>query len=257
MFVMVDYLVLGVAAFGAGLVDSVVGGGGLIQLPAMFAVFPNMAPATLIGTSKLAGIFGTGVAAVNYARRVAIAWTVAAPAAFTALIFSFLGAYTVTRVSGEFMRMLLPIVLLAVAIYTFAKKDFGNVHAPLHTGRKEQTLALLIGAGIGFYDGFFGPGTGSFLVFLFVRVFGFDFLAASAVAKIVNVACNFAALVWFGYSGHLLWELGAFMAVCQIGGSIIGSRLAMKHGSGFVRQLFLIVVTILIVKSGYDAWLRW
>ena len=144
-----------------------------------------------------------------------------------------------------------------MAIYTFARKDFGSVHAPLHTGRKEQTLALLIGSGIGFYDGFFGPGTGSFLVFLFVRIFGFDFLGASAVAKIVNVACNLSALVWFGYSGHLIWQLGAMMAVCQIAGSIIGTALAMKHGSGFVRKLFLVVVSILIVKTSYDSWIRW
>src|SRR5471032_2914801 len=119
---MVDYLVLGIAAFGAGLVDAVVGGGGLVQLPAMFAVFPNMAPATLIGTNKLASIFGTSVAAVSYARRVAIAWSVATPAALAALVFAFLGAYTVTKVSAEFMRLLLPVVLVAVAIYTFAKK---------------------------------------------------------------------------------------------------------------------------------------
>eukprot|EP01030_Chromulinospumella_sphaerica_P014961 gene14961-14760_t len=254
---MVDYLLLGVAAFSAGLVDAVVGGGGLIQLPTMFSVFPNMAPATLIGTNKLASIFGTSVAAVSYARRVAIAWSVAAPAAIAALVFAFLGAYTVTQVSAEFMRLLLPIVLVAVAVYTFARKDFGSVHAPVHSGVKEQTLALLVGSGIGFYDGFFGPGTGSFLVFLFVRIFGFDFLGASAVAKIVNVACNFAALIWFGYSGHLIWQLGLLMAICQIGGAFIGSRLAMKHGSGFVRQLFLIVVSLLILKTGYDAWLRW
>lgn len=254
---MVDYLLLGVAAFSAGLVDAVVGGGGLIQLPTMFSVFPNMAPATLIGTNKLASIFGTSVAAVSYARRVAIAWSVAAPAAIAALVFAFLGAYTVTQVSAEFMRLLLPIVLVAVAAYTFARKDFGSVHAPVHSGVKEQTLALLVGSGIGFYDGFFGPGTGSFLVFLFVRIFGFDFLGASAVAKVVNVACNFAALIWFGYSGHLIWQLGLLMAICQIGGAFIGSRLAMKHGSGFVRQLFLIVVSVLILKTGYDAWLRW
>ncbi|WP_374363429.1 TSUP family transporter [Pseudoduganella danionis] len=254
---MVDYLLLGVAAFSAGLVDAVVGGGGLIQLPTMFSVFPNMAPATLIGTNKLASIFGTSVAAVSYARRVAIAWSVAAPAAIAALLFAFLGAYTVTQVSAEFMRLLLPIVLVAVAVYTFARKDFGSVHAPVHSGAKEQTLALLVGSGIGFYDGFFGPGTGSFLVFLFVRIFGFDFLGASAVAKVVNVACNFAALIWFGYSGHLIWQLGLLMAICQIVGAFIGSRLAMKHGSGFVRQLFLIVVSLLILKTGYDAWLRW
>ncbi len=254
---MIDFVVLGVAAFGAGLVDAVVGGGGLIQIPALFSVFPSTAPATLIGTSKLAGIFGTGVAAVNYARRVTIAWSVAAPAAFTALIFSFQGAYTLTRISPDFMRACLPVVLLAVAIYTFARKDLGSVHAPMHSGAKEQAFALLIGAVIGFYDGFFGPGTGSFLVFLFVRVFGFDFLAASAVAKVVNVACNLAALVWFGYSGHLIWQLGLTMAVCQVAGSLCGTKLAMKHGSGFVRKLFLIVVSILILKTGYDAFIRW
>jgi uncharacterized membrane protein YfcA len=254
---MVDFLVLGVAAFAAGLVDAVVGGGGLVQLPTMFTVFPNMPPATLIGTNKLASIFGTGVAAVSYARRVAIAWSVATPAAMAALVFAFLGAYTVTHVSADFMRTALPVVLLLVAIYTFAKKDFGSVHAPMHSGTREQLLALVVGAAIGFYDGFFGPGTGSFLVFLFVRVFGFDFLSASAVAKVVNVACNFAGLAWFGYSGHLIWQLGLMMAVCQIAGSLIGSRMAMKHGSGFVRKLFLVVVSILIVKTGYDAWLRW
>jgi uncharacterized membrane protein YfcA len=118
-------------------------------------------------------------------------------------------------------------------------------------------LALLVGACIGFYDGFFGPGTGSFLVFLFVRVFGFDFLSASAVAKVVNVACNFSALVWFGYSGHLIWQLGAMMAVCQIAGSLLGTRMAMQYGSAFVRKLFLVVVSVLIVKSSWDAFLRW
>jgi len=254
---MVDYLVLGTAAFGAGLVDAVVGGGGLIQIPALFSVFPDMAPATLIGTNKLSAICGTGMAAASYARRVRIAWSTAAPAALAALLFAALGAYTLTKVSPDFMRLFLPIVLIVVAAYTFVKKDFGSVHAPMHSGAKEQTLALLVGAGIGFYDGFFGPGTGSFLVFLFVRVFGFDFLSASAVAKVVNVACNFSALVWFGYSGHLIWQLGAMMAVCQIAGSLMGSRMAMKHGSAFVRKLFLLVVSVLIVKTSWDAFLRW
>jgi len=250
---MIDYVVLGVAAFGAGLVDAVVGGGGLIQIPALFSVFPNTAPATLLGTNKLASICGTSVAAVNYARRVSIPWSVAAPASLSALVFAFLGAITVTKVSPDFMRGLLPFVLLAVAIYTFWNKNLGSVHAPVHSGVKEQSFALAIGALIGFYDGFFGPGTGSFLIFMFVRIFGFDFLAASATAKVVNVACNFAELLWFGYSGHLIWELGLTMAVCQIGGSMLGTRLAMKHGSGFVRKLFLCVVSVLILKTGYAA----
>lgn len=254
---MIDFVLLGSAAFTAGLVDAVVGGGGLIQIPAIFSVFPREAPATLLGTNKMASIFGTGSAAITYARRVRIAWSAVAPAAVAAFALSFVGAWTVTRVPADFVRSLLPFILVAVAIYTFRKKDFGSVHAPVHSGMAERLWAIAVGAAIGFYDGFFGPGTGSFLMFLFVRFFGFDFLGASAAAKIVNVACNMSALMWFGYSGHLLWQLGMLMAVCQIGGSLVGTRLALKHGSGFVRKLFLVVVSLLIVKTGYDAIIKW
>jgi uncharacterized membrane protein YfcA len=162
----------------------------------------------------------------------------------------------VTRVPADFVRALLPLILVAVAVYTFKKKDLGSVHAPLHSGMKETMLATGIGAGIGFYDGFFGPGTGSFLLLLFVRFFGFDFLSASAAAKVVNVACNASALLLFGYSGHLIWQLGMLMAACQICGSLVGTRLALKHGSVFVRKLFLVVVSMLILKTGYDAFLK-
>lgn len=250
---MIDVAVLGGAAFLAGLVDAVVGGGGLIQVPVLFSMFPREVPATLLGTSKLGGIFGTAAAAVNYARRVRVAWSTAAPAALAAFTLSFVGAWTVTRIPGDFVRALLPFILLAVAIYTFRKKDFGSVHAPSLSGHLERVVAIAVGGAIGFYDGFFGPGTGSFLIFLFVRFFGFDFLSASAAAKVVNVACNAAALMWFGYSGHLLWQLGAVMAVCQIAGSLVGTKLAIRHGSAFVRQLFLVVVAVLIVKTGMDA----
>lgn len=250
-----DYVLLAAAAFLAGMIDAVVGGGGLIQIPALFSALPNTAPATLLGTSKFAGIWGTGAAAVGFARRVKLQWSTAVPAASAAFILSFAGAYTVTHVPPDFIRKLLPFILLAVAAYTYRKKDFGSIHAPLHVGSREKLFAILIGGGIGFYDGFFGPGTGSFLVFLFVRFFGFDFLGASAVAKVVNVACNLSALMWFGYSGHLLWQLGAVMAVCNVLGSLIGIRLALKHGTGFVRKLFLLVVSGLILKTGYDAFI--
>lgn len=253
---MFDFALLAVAAFVAGLVDAVVGGGGLIQIPAMFAMFPREVPATLLGTNKLAAMFGTAVAAIKYSRRVTVAWSTAAPAALAAFALSFIGAWTVTRVPGDFVRSLLPLILVAVAVYTYKKKDLGAVHAPAHSGMNERLLAMGVGAAIGFYDGFFGPGTGSFLIFLFVRFFGFDFLSASAAAKIVNVACNISALIWFGYSGHLLWQLGLLMAVCQIAGSLVGTRLALKHGSGFVRKLFLVVVGLLIVKTAFDTFKR-
>lgn len=252
-----EFILLGLAAFLAGLVDAVVGGGGLIQVPVLFSAFPTTAPATLLGTSKLAGIFGTAAAAVNYSRKVRLAWSAAAPAAIAAFSFAFVGAYTVTKIPPDFLRTLLPFILILVAAYTFWKKDFGSIHAPAHTGLKEKVIALVIGGCIGFYDGFFGPGTGSFLVFLFVRYFGFDFLGASAVAKVVNVACNLAALLWFGFSGHLLWQLGLMMAVCQVAGSLVGTKLAIRHGSSFVRKLFLVVVCGLILKTGFDAVKRW
>jgi hypothetical protein len=254
---MIDLVLLGAAAFLAGLVDAVVGGGGLIQLPAIFSLFPREVPATLIGTNKLASICGTSAAAVSYARRVRVAWSTAAPAAAAAFALAFVGAWTVTRVPSDFFRLLLPFVLLVVAVYTFRKKDLGSVHAPLHSGMREKVWATCIGAAIGFYDGFFGPGTGSFLILLFVRFFGFDFLSASAAAKVVNVACNISGLLWFGFSGHLIWQLGMLMAACQICGSMIGTRLAMRHGSGFVRKLFLVMVSVLIVKTGSDAILKW
>ena len=250
------YALLAAAGFVAGLIDAVVGGGGLIQIPALFSMLPNTVPATIFGTNKLASIFGTSAAAVNYGRRVRLAWSAAVPAAGAAFLFAFLGAYTVTHIPTEAIRKSLPFILLAVAIYTFRKKDFGSIHAPQHTGAKEKLIAVLIGGGIGFYDGFFGPGTGSFLIFLFVRFFGFDFLAASAVSKVVNVATNLAALLWFGYSGHILGQLALLMAICNVAGSLVGTRLAIKHGSGFVRKLFLVVVSVLILKTGYDAFLK-
>lgn len=251
-----DYVVLAIAALLAGLIDAVVGGGGLIQIPALFSTLPNVAPATLLGTNKFAGIWGTGAAAINFSRRVKLQWGTAAPAALAAFVFAFLGAFTVTHIPPDFMRKLLPFVLVAVGWYTLKKKDFGSIHAPVHEGAKEKWLAVLVGSGIGFYDGFFGPGTGSFLVFLFVRLFGFDFLGASAVAKIVNVACNLSALMWFGYSGHVLWLLAAMMAVCNVSGSLIGSHLAIRHGSGFVRIVFLFVVSALILKTSFDAFVK-
>jgi uncharacterized membrane protein YfcA len=254
--VMTDYLILCAAALSAGMIDAVVGGGGLIQIPALFSVLSNVAPATLLGTNKLASVWGTGVAAISFARRVRLEWNTAAPAAIAAFILAFLGAYTVTQIPSDFTRKLLPFILLAVALYTLKRKDLGGVHAPVHEGLKERLIAVVVGGGIGFYDGFFGPGAGSFLVFLFVRFFGFDFLAASAVAKVVNVACNLSALLWFGYSGHLIWQIGLMMAVCNVAGSLIGSRLAIRHGSGFVRKIFLLVVSALIVKTGYDAFFR-
>ena len=247
------YVVLGLAALLAGLVDAVVGGGGLIQVPALFSVFPQAAPANLFGTNKLAGIFGTATAARTYWRRFPVDWQLVAPASLAALIFAFAGAWAVTVFPPTLLRKLLPFILLLVAVYVLRRKDFGIVHVPRPNGVRKTCLALGIGAAIGAYDGFFGPGTGSFLVFLFVHGFGLDFLRASAAAKIVNVVCNFAALAWFVPAGQPMWLLGGLMACCNIVGSMLGVRLAVTHGAGFVRKLFLLVVGALILKTSWDA----
>ncbi|VVD59530.1 sulfite exporter TauE/SafE family protein [Pandoraea cepalis] len=251
-----DWLMLAVGAFVAGLVDAVVGGGGLVSVPTLFAVFPNAAPPLLFGTNKLAGIWGTASAALRYARGIQLRWAILLPATVAAFLFSFCGAYAVSHVPADVLRKLLPFVLTGVAIYTLRKKDFGTVHAPVTGGMGVTLMAIAVGGAIGFYDGFFGPGTGSFLVFLFVRLFGQDFVNASASAKIVNVATNLAALWLFGMGGHVAWQVGLGMAVMNVLGSQVGSRLALKRGVGFVRRMFLCVLAVLIVKTGYDALLR-
>ena len=175
------------------------------------------------------------------------------PAAFCGLAGSFTGAWAVTQVAPTYLRKALPFVLLAILLYTFVKKDLGQHHQPRWIGRQETLVACAIGTGIGLYDGFFGPGTGSFLVFLFVRVLGYDFLNASAGAKLVNVFTNLAAIILFASKGHVWWQLGLMMAVANVAGSWMGSRLALRHGAGFVRWAFIIVVTLLIAKTGHDA----
>lgn len=248
-----EILLLAMAAVLAGLVDAVVGGGGLIQVPMLFSVFPSAAPATLFGTNKLASVWGTAVAARSYAQRFPVAWSVAVPASLAALVFAFVGAWAVSVFPPVLLRKALPFLLLLVAAYVLVRKDFGSVHQPIAKGRRQTLLAIVVGALIGLYDGFFGPGTGSFLIFLFVRVFGFDFLRASAVAKLVNVACNLAALALFAGLGHVFWQLGLIMAVCNIWGSLMGTRLAIYGGAGLVRKVFLLVVGALILKTSIDA----
>ena len=162
----------------------------------------------------------------------------------------------VTVIDPAFLRRLLPIILLAVLLYTLAKKDLGHTHAPRHAQRHERLLACAIGLVIGWYDGFFGPGTGSFFVFLFVRLLGYDFLHASASAKLLNTASNLAALILFSLKGHIWWQVGLVMAVANVAGSLVGTHLALKHGAGFVRGVFIVVVGALILKTGYDAFIR-
>lgn len=240
----------------AGFIDSIVGGGGLILVPALLATFPQAHPATLFGTNKAAAIWGTGMASVQYSRRVRLPWHALGPAAITGFVAALLGAWLVTQVSPNFLRKLLPAILLLVLIYTLARKDLGRQHAPRYQGMRETLLASGIGALIGLYDGFFGPGTGSFFVFCMVRILGYDFLHASAAAKLLNTATNLAALAIFALKGHIWWHFALTMALANILGSLAGTHLALKHGTGFVRWAFIGVVSALILKTSYDALLH-
>jgi len=253
---MSDLVILALAALFGGFVDAIVGGGGLIVVPALFSVFQNAPPATLLGTNKATGIWGTAWATAQFARRVKIDWRAMLPAAAAALAGSFAGAWTVTLVSADGLRKALPLVLLAVLAYTIARKDLGHTHAPRHAARTQAAIACAIGLAVGFYDGFFGPGAGSFFVFAFVRLLGFDFLNASASAKLLNTATNFAALVLLASKGHVWWHVAAVMAVANVAGSLLGTRLALKHGAPFVRLAFIAVVAALILKTGWDAFVH-
>ena len=251
-----ELFIVTLASLLAGFVDSMVGGGGLILIPALLATFPTAHPATLFGTNKGASVWGTGMATVQYARRVSMPWSALVPAAAAAMLASLGGAWLVTVASPEYLRKVLPAVLLLVLGYTLAKKELGRHHAPRFSGRMEAAVACGIGALIGFYDGFFGPGTGSFFVFCMVRFLGYDFLHASAAAKLLNTATNVSALALFIAKGHIWWHFALAMALANVVGSLAGTHMALKHGTGFVRGVFIAVVSALIVKTGYDAFLR-
>lgn len=252
-----ELVALFLAAFLAGAVDAVVGGGGLIQIPALFAVYPAESAARLFGTNKCASVVGTANACWRYARQVEMPWRTILPAAVCAFLFSYAGAAAVAWLPKESIRPLILVLLIFAAGYTLMRKDFGSLHQPAHAGRRELVFASLLGAVIGFYDGFFGPGTGSFLIFLFVRFFGFDFLHASASAKVVNVATNLAALLYFVPNGHVLPLLAVAMALANVTGSLAGTWLALRHGSAFIRRVFLAVVSVLILKFAWDTLHGW
>jgi uncharacterized membrane protein YfcA len=251
---MVDILLLLAASISGGFVDAIVGGGGLITVPALFSVYPSELPATLLGTNKGAAFCGTSLAARQYALRVKLDLHLLWRPALLALLGSAFGAWLVTVVPPAGLRKLMPLILLLVLLYTLSKKDFGAHQLVATVTRRQQHLrASAIGLLVGVYDGFFGPGTGSFFMFLFVKLLGYDFLLASASAKLLNMATNMAAIAVFSASGHMHWHLVAMMGAANISGSWMGSRVAMHRGVGFVRDVFILVVSALLVKTAYAA----
>ena len=251
-----DIVYLCVFAALAGFIDSVAGGGGLIQLPALLIFLPGAPVANLLGTNKLASIAGTLFAAGQYSRHVRISVKTTLPATLAALLFSFLGARVASIMNPAVMRVIILFLLAAIVVYTLVRKDFGANHAPIAHDFRHYALSVATGMVLGFYDGFFGPGTGSFLIFIFIGIFGFNFLSASASSKIVNLATNLSAVLYFAFTDNILYALAIPMAASNIIGSLVGTRLAILKGNRFVRVLFLAVVSAMILKLAYDTLLK-
>lgn len=247
----IDLLTVAMAAFFAGVVDAIVGGGGLITVPALFTTFPGLSPALLLGTNKCSSIFGTTVAAGHYAQRIQLEWRWLLPATVAAFCGALLGAWTLTQADPQLLRQLLPVVLCIVLAYIYLNPQLGLVHAPRLAPRHALQLTLAAGVAIGWYDGFFGPGTGSFFIFVLVRWVGLDFLHASAYAKVLNVATNLATLMLLSAAGLVWWQAGLIMAGANMMGGMVGARLAIRHGAPLVRKLFMLVVLALIVKTAW------
>lgn len=247
-----DILALCAFALLAGGLDAVVGGGGLVQLPALLLVLPHQAVVSLLGTNKLASVVGTGSAAATYARRVPVDRGLAAPMVAAAFAGAAAGAALAGSVPGGALRPAVLVALVAVLVFTWRRPTLGAVESIRPSRRGQHLVTVGGGAGIGLYDGLVGPGTGSFLVFLLVGAVGLSFLHASATAKAVNTATNLAALLLFAVGGHVLWRLGAAMAASNLAGSQLGARIAIRRGSAWVRRVFLVVVGALVVRLGYD-----
>ena len=238
------------ASFFAGFVDSIAGGGGLIQLPALLISLPNSDTAEVLGTNKLSAVFGTTTAAALYRKQIKPDPKVLLAMGVPAFLGSAGGAVLASKIPTSSMRPMVLVLLIIVAIYTWFKPDLGKFENLRHLPKRRVQIAAVAGTVIGFYDGIFGPGTGSFLMLILVASLGYAFITASAIAKVVNVATNVGAIMVFGINGAVIWQIGIILGVANISGAVIGARLAIKGGSTLVRKVFLIVTVALIVKVG-------
>ncbi len=243
---------LAVFSFVAGFIDAVVGGGGLVIVPFFLITFPKLPLQVVFGTNKIAGFSGTTVAALQYMRRIKFNVTLILTVSFVAFVAAFFGAQTVSMINSETLKPFVLMILILIAVYTFFKKDLGSVQTKTLPFWKQMLYGSLFAIIIGFYDGFFGPGTGSFLVLAFVVVLGFEFVTASAYAKVVNCITNISALIVFITKGQFILALAILMAVFNVAGGYIGANMALKKGNDFIRKIFLLIVSIMIMRYGYD-----
>ncbi len=245
------FLVL--AAFAAGWVDAVVGGGGLIQLPALLIALPaDTPPASILGTNKISSVWGTATSSITYALKLRPDWRTVVPLVVGSAVGSALGAQAARFLPKQYFTPIVLVALVVVGVYTWRRPELGLHSARKHDGRKHYALTTAIGLGVGAYDGILGPGTGSFFVILLVTVLGYGFLEASAKAKIANLFTNLAAIAVFATHGSVLWAIGLSMGAANLAGGFLGAHMAIRGGNAFVRKVFLIVVGALALKLAWD-----
>lgn len=254
-FTLSELIIVCIAAFAAGFIDAVVGGGGLVQTPAMLITFPQAPVASLLGTVKIPSFCGTAVSAYAYSRRIDIRWRLVLWVALAAFVAAMAGSYMVSVLNNAVLKPIILAVLFLVAIFTYTRRSLGQQHAEIPFG-EALWKGVIAGLVIGFYDGFIGPGTGSFLVLVFITIIGHDFMHASAHAKMVNLATNLASIIYFGSTGHILFHLALPMAVCNMAGGWLGTRLALLKGNRFIRYFFLAVVAGTMVRFAWDIFFR-
>ncbi len=239
--------------FLAGLMDAAVGGGGLLQIPGLFSLMPSATPvATVMGVNKFASCSGTAMAGFQFIRKIRVPWKMLLPAALLAFLFSYLGAQLVSWVPVKYMKPAMLVIMVGMFVYTFFKKSLVQTLREQALSKREYYLGLFSGAMIGLYDGIFGPGTGSFLTFIFVRFFAFDFMTATASAKVINITTNLAALSYFVPNGYIIWAWALPLAAANLIGSVAGAHLAIRGGTRFLRYGFMVLLVILIGKFGWD-----
>jgi uncharacterized membrane protein YfcA len=250
-------IALACASFLAGAIDAIAGGGGLIQLPALLIGLARTETVVILGTNKVPSIFGTTASALIYRRSIKTDTRLLLTMAIPAFIGSMGGASLASSIPSKALKPIVVALLVAVFMYTWRRPALGQFEQLKYEPMRRLQIAALAALLIGFYDGAIGPGTGSLLILVLVAVMGFAFLSASAIAKVVNVATNFGAIITFGLSGEIIWKLGLLLAVANVSGGLIGAQIALRGGSTLVRKVFLAVTFALIVKVAFDTVNNW
>lgn len=244
--------ILCLIAFVAGFVDSIVGGGGLIQTPLSLSLLPQIPVATMIGTLKIPAFTGTGIAVIQYINKIKVHWKLFLLMATLSFISAYIGSYFLTIVSNNFIKPLLLVVLILMGIFTFLKKDFGFAIASEINSKKLYFFGILISCIVGFYDGFIGPGTGTFFLVAFVALLKMDFLTANTHAKLVNLATNFGSICLFVFKGSVIWKIAIPMAVFNGLGGYVGSKFAIKKGNAIIRRFLMFIILLSIIRFGWE-----